>query len=1277
MNRPLSFAPLLAALLLSCVRSEIQAADLRPASNKVGTTTAASGDGPTAGADFPIWVELEKPQLVTVKIEDAQGVTVRNLVAEMPLPAGRNRLSWDGYNDGVHNEAGDLVRQRAAPGTYTARGLTHDGIKLVYEFTAYSGGNPPWPTKEKTGGWLADHSCPLGAVFIPAKSGSPYGDGASQVLLTALIAEAGSPLVWVGLDGQTLQRNKSLWGWDGAIAGARDAGKAADPDHYAYLVMASEKKISIRGLKVDGNGSTIVTFTPIKPGPGEPRHEGNSLAVHDGLVVFNAVTDDVLVFADVREKKVIGTMPMPKVVGLQFDTTGRLLVISEGKVVRYQVTRPKTGDDGKPAIPLLEGRTVLIDKGLENPRTLALNPAGNELFVADWGKSNQVKVFTLDGKPLRVIGKPSEGSQVGLYDEVKMQMPLGLAIDDRNQLWVVEASHLPKRVSVWNGQTGAFVRAHYGPPRYGGGGTIDPTDKRRMFYKDHYGLIEFALDWKTGTSKPRAICVNGWGGGLDLVKAFGIEYGTDAKGGPSRRGFVNERPTHINGRTYFIGSWQASLRGNSPGDTWMLDENHVAWPVARVGGNGFSWPPQLNQALVSSRPKGDYDQLLVAWSDLNGNHKVEAEEYSFRNLPGTWTDEKGEQRPTNGYVQEIVYPDLSMTANWGLHVPAPTFDAKGIPIYDLTKAEILLPPDPMFRFTEQDPHWGSPVLRVDDGWIVTGFTGWRDRKKMWQYPVNPGRGAPTRGGEIVLPTRLLGPPAKAKSGEAGYWFGVNGEKGNMFLMTSDGLFLQTLGGDMANTPLIRFPKAERGMVIDEPGKHISFEDEHFNPTITQTDQGEIYLVAGKEHSSIFRVDGFASVKRRAFNPITLDAATLAKLPETSTKLARKQSFDRLPVEMGGAEPVVDGKVNEYSIWAPIEAGRKSSIRIGAKHLYAAWRTGDPACLANDGGDYKFLFKRGGCVDLMLETIPPEKREGADPVVGDLRLLITKAKGETKAVLYRAVVPGTAEKDRALFDSPVGSVYFDAVVDVSAQVKLAQIGGDVEISIPLEVLGLKPVLGQEVRADLGILRGDGAQTIQRLYWNNTDTMIVSDIPSEARLTPAKWGALRFMAPVQITIPAPAKTPDSTKPGLQFGYHLGSWDKLPDFKTLKPVATGVKTRLELNKLTKENKADFAVEFTGFIRIPQDGVWTFTLTSDGGSRIWIGDALVVDNDGFHKKQTVTSGARIPAGLYPFRVAFHQHKNPHSEFQVRWSGPGTPEQEIHPSALLHTPNPTPTPAP
>ena len=217
MKRSLAFA---AVLLCSALPTEAAAAE--------------------TATDFPIWIELDKPQRVTVVIEDAAGRRVRNLVAETQLPAGRNRLSWDGFDDGNRHAGGDLIRQRVAPGTYRARGLSHDGIKIIHEFTANSGGNPPWPTKEKTGAWLADHSMPMSALFLPAGSGSPHGSGRSQVLLSALVAEAGAPFVWVGTDGTTYQRNL-VFGWDGAIALARDAGNKVREDVYAYGIIASER----------------------------------------------------------------------------------------------------------------------------------------------------------------------------------------------------------------------------------------------------------------------------------------------------------------------------------------------------------------------------------------------------------------------------------------------------------------------------------------------------------------------------------------------------------------------------------------------------------------------------------------------------------------------------------------------------------------------------------------------------------------------------------------------------------------------------------------------------------------------------------------------------------------------------------------------------------------------------------------------------------------------------------------------------------------------------
>ena len=69
-------------------------------------------------------------------------------------------------------------------------------------------------------------------------------------------------------------------------------------------------------------------------------------------------------------------------------------------------------------------------------------------------------------------------------------------------------------------------------------------------------------------------------------------------------------------------------------------------------------------------------------------------------------------------------------------------------------------------------------------------------------------------------------------------------------------------------------------------------------------------------------------------------------------------------------------------------------------------------------------------------------------------------------------------------------------------------------VPLAALGLKPADGQAIKGDIGILRGNGFQTLQRVYWNNKATAITADVPSEAELTPALWGRWQFKAAAVI-------------------------------------------------------------------------------------------------------------------------------------------------------------------
>jgi hypothetical protein len=371
-----SVAPLTAAPELG-TRVKPKAAKPPVAKPKAPSTTRQF-----SGGGIPIRFPLDKPAYVTLVIEDATGKRVRNLLAETKMPAGNNLITWDGYDDGESNAAGDLVRRRVAPGTYRVRGLTHDGIKLVYEFAAYSGGNPPWKTADRSGAWMADHSSPLGAVFLPAGL-SPYGTGKPQILLSALIAEAGDPLILVDENGQRIH-GEHFFGWEGGISVTRDMGTPTDPDLYAYAVMANEDRVVLRALRKSGGGVEIASVPAETKMPREPATIGVSAAVYNGLAVVSMPSDNKLVFIDTKERKALGSAPMPSPRGVYFDAKGNLFAISNNTVKRFRIADLKE--------PKLSGETVFIGTNLMEARSLTGDSAGN-LYVADWGMSNQVKVF--------------------------------------------------------------------------------------------------------------------------------------------------------------------------------------------------------------------------------------------------------------------------------------------------------------------------------------------------------------------------------------------------------------------------------------------------------------------------------------------------------------------------------------------------------------------------------------------------------------------------------------------------------------------------------------------------------------------------------------------------------------------------------------------------------------------------------------------------------------------------------------------------------------------
>ena len=114
-------------------------------------------------------------------------------------------------------------------------------------------------------------------------------------------------------------------------------------------------------------------------------------------------------------------------------------------------------------------------------------------------------------------------------------------------------------------------------------------------------------------------------------------------------------------------------------------------------------------------------------------------------------------------------------------------------------------------------------------------------------------------------------------------------------------------------------------------------------------------------------------------------------------------------------------------------------------------------------------------------------------------------------------------------------------------------------------------------------------------------------------------------------------ENLKQGLKYSYYEGVWDSVPDFSKLTPKKTGVTETLDLNFALK--KDSFGVRFEGYLYITKKDLYNLWDVSDDGSKVYLNNELVIDNDGLHPAYDPI-GIAIPlnSGYYPLRIDYFQ---------------------------------------
>ena len=110
------------------------------------------------------------------------------------------------------------------------------------------------------------------------------------------------------------------------------------------------------------------------------------------------------------------------------------------------------------------------------------------------------------------------------------------------------------------------------------------------------------------------------------------------------------------------------------------------------------------------------------------------------------------------------------------------------------------------------------------------------------------------------------------------------------------------------------------------------------------------------------------------------------------------------------------------------------------------------------------------------------------------------------------------------------------------------------------------------------------------------------------------------------------------GLQFEYYEGEWKSLPDFSTLTAVRRGVADHLDVEEIAAYREDHFALKFTGFLKVEEEGMYTFRLRSDDGARLYIAEQLVIDNDGSHSASSREGYMALKAGYHPIEIQYFE---------------------------------------
>lgn len=135
------------------------------------------------------------------------------------------------------------------------------------------------------------------------------------------------------------------------------------------------------------------------------------------------------------------------------------------------------------------------------------------------------------------------------------------------------------------------------------------------------------------------------------------------------------------------------------------------------------------------------------------------------------------------------------------------------------------------------------------------------------------------------------------------------------------------------------------------------------------------------------------------------------------------------------------------------------------------------------------------------------------------------------------------------------------------------------------------------------------------------------------------------------------------GVNYIYYEGQFESTADLRSENEKKRGTVPNFTIKEAAAKDY--FGYEFQTWIKIPKTVVYCFYTYSDDGSKLLIGDKVVVDNDGSHSAEYVSGKIALEAGFHRLRLRYFESYMG-EELEVGIASREIPEMRIPDSMLF-----------